>query len=498
MFRRFPSPSLLLGAVTLVLFSQAAFGSAVKVTKSGQGIYSKPDETRKAATLPNGTVLEVLSASPSPQGWVQVAVPPCVDLWIFVDSVNNGVVTVGTGHVRTSTNTLAPEVARVPRGGTVTVRGREGDWFKIAPPASAKMWVKADAVAPTTEKPARVEEAPVVLGSSSSVPAPILPPVMPVVPTSVAVAEPVLPPAPAPIVLPSAPAPAPKPTPAEPVATKPIEPPAPAPSTTPARPLEPPAKPVIVPAWQPPSLPEAPAEATSPSKLADKLVAAPPPKPAATPHAKPVAVTAPKPIAVAPVRQVRAATPVPPTFVPSRSVPVPATRVPAADTSSWEAPATGSAKHNRGAHSAPEAYSVSADLARVGRTQTFLPRVETEADWGDPTPGTLLPTRKHPRIAGRVPEAIAEERLSPTYVQGKAGRAVGTLLHSEGGLFRGSRYEICTLSEDGIPLERLAVVVGDAATLNRFANRAVRIDGTVWWLRNSLPHLAVETIVPLR
>ena len=81
-------------------------------------------------------------------------------------------------------------------------------------------------------------------------------------------------------------------------------------------------------------------------------------------------------------------------------------------------------------------------------------------------------------------------------MQGKAGRAVGLLVHDEGGLFRGSRYEVLALSDDGTASERLAIVIGDPVVLNPLVDRAVRIDGTVWWLRGSTPLLVVDTILP--
>ena len=261
MLHRFPG-----AAVPFALCVEAAFGAAVKVTKSGQGIYAKADETKKAATLPAGTVMEVRNASSAPQGWVQVAVPSCVDLWIFADSVNNGVVTVTTGRIRSSTGPTAPEVARLPRGATVVVRGRggeNGDWYKIAPPSSATMWVKADSVAPTSEAPARVEETSVVADSSQNPTPAILPPIIPTIPTPVATSTPPAPTQPTPPAQPAipetpvaatpTPPPAPVvptpvvtvPAPTPPAQSTPPAPPAPVATTTPSAPAP------IVPDWQP-------------------------------------------------------------------------------------------------------------------------------------------------------------------------------------------------------------------------------------------------------
>ena len=506
----FPRFALLLGAAALVFSTQAALGSAVKVAKSGQGIYAKADETKKVATLPVGTVMEVRSVVGGVQGWVQVAAPACVDLWIFSESVNNDIVTVSTGRVRSSQNSTAPEVARIPRGGAVVVRGREGDWLKIAPPSSATMWVKAESVVPTTEVPARVEETSVAVASSKSAAPVILPPMIPSIPTTAAVTAPTPePPAPTPEPLPltpSAPAPSPvalepKPDTTEVVASTPpvqmpapvvtAQPPSPAPSasSTPAT-----TSATIVPTRQPPETTEvqpAPAKtADKPAKTEDKPT---PAKPVAvTTTTKPVAVTTTTRQASRPVRTTSTPAPVAPS-----KVSAPAAATPVASTSKTKTNPASTASKSRTTHPAKTA-SVASDLAGIGPTQTHLPRIENDADWDDPTPGTLLPNRRHPVIVGRVPEAIAEENLSPTFVQGKAGRVVGTLVRDEGGFFHGSRYEVYSVSENGDLFARLAIIVGDEAALSPLVNRTVRIDGTVWWLRSSTPYLAVETIAPLR
>ena len=531
MSHRFPGAAVLLpSAAAFVLCVEAAFGAAVKVTKSGQGIYAKADETKKAATLPAGTVMEVRNASSAPQGWVQVSVPACVDLWIFADSVNNGVVSVTTGRVRSSTSATAPEVARLPRGSTIVVRGKDGDWFKIAPPISATMWVKSDSVAPTSEAPARIEETSVPIDSSQNASSALLTPVVPAIPTPVASSTPPpaaptppTPPPPAPVVseVHVAAAPTPAPAPVAPAPAPVVTVPAPTPSTppTPVTTTTSSAPEPIVPAWRPSETTDAtPASAKSadkPDKPADK-----PTRVADKPVDKPVQTAAKpaKPVAVAPSQKPVAVTPT--TRPPARSVVFPAkpattvaqprpasaptlassatAPAPVASGASWEKPASSPAAGRRSGAAAPRQTSVARDLAGVAPNQTYLPKVLNDVEWSDPTPGTLLPNRRSAAITARVPQAIAGEKLSPTYVQGKAGRAVGMLVHEEGGLFSGSRYEILQLSDDGTASGCLAIVIGEATALNPLVDRAVRIDGTVWWLRSSTPLLAVESIAPLR
>lgn len=230
------------------------------------------------------------------------------------------------------------------------------------------------------------------------------------------------------------------------------------------------------------------------AKTADKPVVA-------VPSQKPVAVTPMTRSAARPV--VFPAKPATQT-VQSRPTPAPtshttsAAPAPVASGASWEKPASSPRNGRRGtaAHSAPRQASVSESLAGVDPNKTHLPKVLNDIEWTDPNPGTLLPNRRPAAIVARVPEAIADEKLSPTYVQGKAGRAVGLLVHEEGGIFSASRYEVLRLGADGTVSGRLAIVIGDAAVLNPLVDRAVRIDGTVWWLRSSTPILAVETILP--
>ena len=498
MFHRFPSLAARIAtAASLFAGFSSPAATYVKTSSSGQGIYAKADETAKVATLPSGTVMAVREGSVGLNGWIQVAAPDCVDCYVFEDAVNNGTIALQNVKIRTAPSTMAPEVARLPKGEPVVVRGKQKDWLKIAPPASAMFWVKADSVvsasegapktsAPTSQ-PMPVAQAPAPVlpnwtpAPPSSSPAPVPPPSVPVV-------EPTAP------VVPVTPVPA---TPAPVVASTTRAPePAPVAVTQPA--------PTIVPAWTPPDNDATPVQPATPKETQPEpvtpvqtVVTTSRPTPVVTPTTR--KPTPPKPVATVPRTTPQTTTwqprPVTPRPVATTTTPAPV-NVPSpapAGTSDWEHHAVGNARPEAGA------TSVAAALSSVGN-KTLLPKIKTAPEWDDPSPGTLFPSRHRTPPAARVPDEIADEKLSATFVQGKPGRAVGTLVHDEGGMFRGSRYEIRTFSDDGTSSEFVAVVHGRPEMLNPLVGRAVRADGTVWWLigKSSTPHLVVESVTALR
>ena len=500
MFHRFSSPAARI-ATAVVLFAgiSAPAATYVKTSSSGQGLYATADENSKVATLPSGTVMATRAGSSGMNGWIQVSAPDCVDCYVFDDSVDNGVVAVTSVKVRTAPNSMSPEVARLLKGEPVIVRGKQKGWISIAPPASASFWVKADSVVPTSEgsskTPAPVSQPTPV----AQAPAPVLPSCTPTPPApshSPAPVSPVVePPAPVAPITPVAPV-TPTPITPAPVVTSTTR----APEPTPVAVTQP--APAIVPAWTPPANDATPAPPATPKEAkpvtpVQTVVTTSRPTPVVTPTTR--KPTTPKPVATVPRTTPQTTTwqPRPATQRPvaTATTPLPV-NVPSpasVGTSDWERPAAGNA---RPAAAAP---SVAAALSDVGN-KTLLPKVKADPEWDDPSPGTLFPSRHRTPPAVRVPDEIADEKLSATFVQGKPGRAVGTLVHDEGGLFPGSRYEIRTFSDDGTSSEFVAVVHGRPEMLNPLVGRVVRADGTVWWLigKSSTPHLVVESVTALR
>lgn len=73
--------------------------------------------------------------------WLEVVPPPSVDLWVHSAFVSNGVVAVRTLNVRAGPSINYWVVGHVQKGERVDVRGRSGEWLKIAPPEACSLWV---------------------------------------------------------------------------------------------------------------------------------------------------------------------------------------------------------------------------------------------------------------------------------------------------------------------------------------------------------------------
>ncbi|MBO7298411.1 MAG: SH3 domain-containing protein [Kiritimatiellae bacterium] len=102
---------------------------------------------RSAAGLPSdvvgqvnrGDLLELLGSVDEP--WVKVAPPQSVNLWISSRFVENGVVSGERVRVRAGASVNHKDVGIVDKGEKVVVRGKVGDWLKIAPPKTASVWI---------------------------------------------------------------------------------------------------------------------------------------------------------------------------------------------------------------------------------------------------------------------------------------------------------------------------------------------------------------------
>lgn len=90
------------------------------------------------------------------QEWVEVVPPEEVDLWIFSDLVEDGRVIVRLAQVRAGAGLNYQVVGRVERDGAVNVRGRLGDWLRIAPPPGSALWISRRYVEPVATVPASV------------------------------------------------------------------------------------------------------------------------------------------------------------------------------------------------------------------------------------------------------------------------------------------------------------------------------------------------------
>lgn len=126
----------------LPLFVSTAVFSATFVEVTGNNV-----NLRSAPGLPSdvvgqvskGEVLELLGSVED--AWVKVAPPSNVDLWVASQYVENGIVTGNRVRVRAGANVNYKDVGIVDKGSKLEVRGRVGDWIKIAPPEGSFVWI---------------------------------------------------------------------------------------------------------------------------------------------------------------------------------------------------------------------------------------------------------------------------------------------------------------------------------------------------------------------
>ena len=123
---------------------------------------------------------ERLSAFEIGEEWVEVAAPAAADLWVTKSFVQMPANTIGANrvNVRAGPGINYNVVCTLALGDVVEPRGEEvAEWLKIAPPASARLWISreyveilsgdAPAVAPAepAESTANVAESPAPTGS---------------------------------------------------------------------------------------------------------------------------------------------------------------------------------------------------------------------------------------------------------------------------------------------------------------------------------------------
>lgn len=102
---------------------------------------------RSAAGMPSdvvgqvnkGDLLELQGSVADP--WVKVTPPKSVDLWVSSQYVENGVVVGNRVRVRAGASVNYKDVGIIEKGTKVEVRGKVGDWTKIAPPSTTSVWI---------------------------------------------------------------------------------------------------------------------------------------------------------------------------------------------------------------------------------------------------------------------------------------------------------------------------------------------------------------------
>lgn len=115
-------------------------GASVYVRSGGAKAY------RALGKLTKGQFVDVITVSNDGQ-WVRIVAPEQVDAWIFAKYVDvaggKGVVTGDKVRVRSRPNLKGELVNRLDKGAALKVKGRKGDWLRIAPPKGTVAWIHA-------------------------------------------------------------------------------------------------------------------------------------------------------------------------------------------------------------------------------------------------------------------------------------------------------------------------------------------------------------------
>ena len=102
--------------------------------------------------------------------WVGVGVPSRIDLWIYTPLLTGDAVKVDKAHVRAGAGLNYHAVGMLRKGDRVQIRGKAGEWTKIAPPAVATVFVTNAFVKAVQPKPT---PAPAPKPAAQPAPAPV-------------------------------------------------------------------------------------------------------------------------------------------------------------------------------------------------------------------------------------------------------------------------------------------------------------------------------------
>lgn len=121
---------------------------AVRVLGDRVNLRSRPVPDAEVVGQAMSGDLLVAAAPVSTQEWVQVQVPPSVDLWVYSELVRDGRIAVNQAQVRGGPGVQFKRVGGLDQGAPVEIRGVAGDWTRIAPFAGCFLWVNRAYVAP--------------------------------------------------------------------------------------------------------------------------------------------------------------------------------------------------------------------------------------------------------------------------------------------------------------------------------------------------------------
>lgn len=83
----------------------------------------------------------ILHATGQQGEWTSVVPPTNVCFWVHSDFVTNGLISGSLVRVRLGPSVNHFVVAELNRDAPVSIRGRDGDWYSIAPPPGILLWI---------------------------------------------------------------------------------------------------------------------------------------------------------------------------------------------------------------------------------------------------------------------------------------------------------------------------------------------------------------------
>ena len=179
--------ALLFAAAIVAAAASAAEAAKVSVTGDRVNLRAAAQgESEVVTQLSFGEELELHGSPADP--WVAVAIPERCDVWISSPFLTGDEVNVRTVHLRAGAGLNYSVVGDLHRGDKVKIRGKSGDWTKIAPPqvagvsayvTNAYVKVKVEAPPPRPAPPPQPAPAPVEPLVVPVAPAPTAAPVAP-------------------------------------------------------------------------------------------------------------------------------------------------------------------------------------------------------------------------------------------------------------------------------------------------------------------------------
>jgi SH3-like domain-containing protein len=124
--------------------AQAAEPVTARIVGDRVNLRARPD--RNAEVVGQVTGRDVLTVRSIQDDWVEVTPPPSIELWVHQDFIQDGKSTVEKLNVRAGPGINYNVVGSLAKGEAVTTKGTFNDWIRIAPMASASLWVNKEYV----------------------------------------------------------------------------------------------------------------------------------------------------------------------------------------------------------------------------------------------------------------------------------------------------------------------------------------------------------------